>query len=280
MKLVANNKKARHDYFIEETYEAGIALTGTEIKSVRQGKVSIKESYAKISGEEVILHGMNISPYEQGNRFNVDPLRERKLLLHKREIRKLIGYTTDGIGFMEAAKEVDMDPVGKTMVVFGGGGAALSILAQAAIDGVKKIYVFNRKGKSWDNIEKKLPLFKEGTSCEIIMEEYANKEALKKALDEAYLLVNASSVGMAPNEDGCLIDDANLFHKGLNVFDIIYNPAETKLMKMAKEAGCNTANGKMMLLYQGAAAFTIWTEKTMPVDLVKEKVFPNSTTKQ
>ena len=94
MKLVANNKKARHDYFIEETYEAGIALTGTEIKSVRQGKVSIKESYAKISGEEVILHGMNISPYEQGNRFNVDPLRERKLLLHKREIRKLIGYTT------------------------------------------------------------------------------------------------------------------------------------------------------------------------------------------
>ena len=94
MKLVANNKKARHDFFIEETYEAGIALTGTEIKSVRQGKVSIKESYAKVEGEEVILYGMNISPYEQGNRFNVEPLRPRKLLLHKSEIRKLIGYTT------------------------------------------------------------------------------------------------------------------------------------------------------------------------------------------
>ena len=94
MKTVANNKKARHDYFIEETYEAGIALTGTEIKSVRQGKVSIKESYAKIENEEVILYGMNISPYEQGNRFNAEPLRSRKLLLHKREIRKLIGYTT------------------------------------------------------------------------------------------------------------------------------------------------------------------------------------------
>ena len=94
MKLVANNKKARHDYFIEETYEAGIVLTGTEIKSVRQGKVSIKESYAKIERGEVILHGMNISPYEQGNRFNTDPLRPKKLLLHKREIRKLIGYTT------------------------------------------------------------------------------------------------------------------------------------------------------------------------------------------
>ena len=94
MKLVANNKKARHDYFIEETYEAGIVLTGTEIKSVRQGKVSIKESFATIERGAVILHGMNISPYEQGNRFNTDPLRPKKLLLHKREIRKLIGYTT------------------------------------------------------------------------------------------------------------------------------------------------------------------------------------------
>lgn len=98
MKLVANNKKARHDYFIEETYEAGIELTGTEIKSVRQGKVSIKESYARIRDGEVFILGMNISPYEQGNRFNVDPLRPRKLLLHKREIRKLIGYQTlDGL---------------------------------------------------------------------------------------------------------------------------------------------------------------------------------------
>ena len=93
-KLVANNKKARHDYFIEETYEAGIVLTGTEIKSVRQGKVSIKESYAKVENGELILYGMNISPYEQGNRFNAEPLRPSKLLLHKQEIRKLIGYTT------------------------------------------------------------------------------------------------------------------------------------------------------------------------------------------
>ena len=94
IKIVATNKKARHDYFIEETYEAGIVLTGTEIKSVRQGKVSIKESYAKVENGELILYGMNISPYEQGNRFNAEPLRPRKLLLHKQEIRKLIGYTT------------------------------------------------------------------------------------------------------------------------------------------------------------------------------------------
>ena len=93
-KLVANNKKARHDFFIDETYEAGIVLTGTEIKSVRAGKVSIRESYAKIQNGEVVILGMNISPYEYGNRFNVDPLRPRKLLLHKKEIRKLIGLTS------------------------------------------------------------------------------------------------------------------------------------------------------------------------------------------
>ena len=93
-KLVANNKKARHDYFLEEIIEAGIALTGTEIKSVRAGKVSIKESYAKVDGGELISYGMHISPYKEGNRFNVDPLRPRKLLVHKREIRKMIGATT------------------------------------------------------------------------------------------------------------------------------------------------------------------------------------------
>lgn len=93
-KLVANNKKARHDYFLEEIIEAGIALTGTEIKSVRSGKVSIKESYAKVDNGELILYGMNISPYKEGNRFNVDPIRPRRLLVHKREIRKLIGATT------------------------------------------------------------------------------------------------------------------------------------------------------------------------------------------
>lgn len=92
-KLVAANKKARHDYFIEATYEAGIVLTGTEIKSVRAGKVSIKESYAKVENGELIIYGMHISPYEQGNRYNVEPLRPRKLLLHKKEINKLYGET-------------------------------------------------------------------------------------------------------------------------------------------------------------------------------------------
>ena len=89
--LIANNKKAYHDYFIEETYEAGIALHGTEVKSLRMGKCSIKESFVRIENEEVYIYGMHISPYEKGNIFNRDPLRVKKLLLHKSEIRKMKG---------------------------------------------------------------------------------------------------------------------------------------------------------------------------------------------
>ena len=91
IKLVANNKKAYFDYFIEDKYEAGVALHGTEVKSIRMGKCSIKESYIKIEDGEVFIYGMHISPYEKGNIFNKDPRRERKLLLHKKEIMKLFG---------------------------------------------------------------------------------------------------------------------------------------------------------------------------------------------
>lgn len=94
-KVVAQNKKARHDYFIEETYETGIVLQGTEIKSIRNGRVNLKDSFARVQNGEVFLHNMHVSPYEQGNRYNHEPLRTRKLLLHKREINKLIGYTKE-----------------------------------------------------------------------------------------------------------------------------------------------------------------------------------------
>ena len=91
MKLIANNKKAYHDYFIEDTYEAGISLAGTEVKSIRMGKCSVKESFIRIEKGEVWVYGMHISPYEMGNIFNKDPLRPKKLLLHKYEINKLLG---------------------------------------------------------------------------------------------------------------------------------------------------------------------------------------------
>jgi SsrA-binding protein len=98
-KVMASNRKARYEFFIEETNEAGLVLTGTEVKSIRQGKLNIKDSYASVENGEVYLYNLHISPYEQGNIYNVDPIRKRKLLLHKREIRKLFiaitqkGYT-------------------------------------------------------------------------------------------------------------------------------------------------------------------------------------------
>lgn len=94
-KVVAQNKKAFHDYFIEDTYEAGIVLQGTEIKSIRAGRCNLKDAYARIQNGEAFLYGMHVSPYEQGNRYNHDPLRERKLLLNKREIVKLYGDTKE-----------------------------------------------------------------------------------------------------------------------------------------------------------------------------------------
>ena len=97
-KLIAENRKAYHDYYIEERMEAGIELAGTEVKSIRQGKVNLGDSYAEVSNGELWLHSMHISPYEQGNRFNKDPLRDRRLLMHKREILRLFGIVRqDGL---------------------------------------------------------------------------------------------------------------------------------------------------------------------------------------
>ncbi len=95
IKIAAENRKARHDYHIHETFEAGIALTGTEVKSLRAGKANLKDSYARIDNGELMLHNMHISPYEQGNRFNHEPLRTRKLLMHRYEINKLVGQTRE-----------------------------------------------------------------------------------------------------------------------------------------------------------------------------------------
>lgn len=95
VKVVTDNRKARHDYHILETFEAGMELKGTEVKSLRQGKANLKDSYAHVTGGELFLSNMHVSPYEQGNRYNVDPLRDRKLLMHKKEIMTLLGKTKE-----------------------------------------------------------------------------------------------------------------------------------------------------------------------------------------
>ena len=119
-KIVANNKKAFHDYIIEDRFEAGIVLTGTEIKSIRKGSCSIKESYAKITNKgELVVTGMHIAPYEQGNRYNVDPLRVRTLLMHKKEINKLYGIVKTQQGLTLIPLSVYLDENGRCKVELG-----------------------------------------------------------------------------------------------------------------------------------------------------------------
>ncbi|MDS1030643.1 SsrA-binding protein SmpB [Bacillota bacterium LX-D] len=112
IKVVSENRKARHEYFIEETYETGLSLTGTEVKSLRAGKANLQDSFARIENNEVFIYNMHISPYEQGNRFNHDPKRTRKLLMHKSEIRRLIGKTKEK-GLTLVPLKIYFNPRGK-----------------------------------------------------------------------------------------------------------------------------------------------------------------------
>lgn len=185
----------------------------------------------------------------------------------------LKGYTTDGIGFMRAVKEDGKDIIGKKMTLLGAGGAAAAIMVQAALDGVAEIAVFNRRGAFFTRAERIIQTLEKETNCNLHLHDFSEPELLKKEIGESTILVNGTSVGMAPEEDGCLITDDSVFRKDLYVFDAIYNPEETLLLKKAKASGCETQNGLNMLLYQGAASFELWTGKEMPVDVIKQKYF-------
>lgn len=186
---------------------------------------------------------------------------------------KLIGHTTDGVGYMQALKEDHIDIIGKKITVLGAGGAASSIFVQAALDGVKEISIFSRHGHFFERAESIISVLKEKTNCCIHLYDFSDENILRKEISESVLLVNGTSVGMAPNEQNSIITDPSMFHKDLVVSDVIYNPRETALLKLAREAGCKTQNGLYMLLYQGAEAFRLWTGQTMPVELIKEKYF-------
>lgn len=187
---------------------------------------------------------------------------------------KLIGYNTDGIGYMTAVKDAGHDIIGRTITVLGGGGAATAICAQAALDGVKKIHIFSRRAsRYWERTQNLTRTINDTLPCEVCLHDQADTKALKQAVSESTLLLNATSVGMAPDTEASLITDSSMFRPDLIVSDIIYNPKETKLLRDAKHAGCQTFNGLYMLLYQGAEAFRLWTGHEMPVLHIKEKFF-------
>lgn len=185
----------------------------------------------------------------------------------------LKGYTTDGIGFMRSVEEEGQDIIGKKMTLLGAGGAAAAIMIQAALDGVAEISVFNIRDDFFSRAEGIIEKLTEKTNCKMHIYDFSDPEILRKEISESAILVNGTSIGMAPNTDRCIITDDTMLREDLFVFDVIYNPEETLLLKKAKKAGCKTANGLNMLLYQGAASFELWTGEKMPVDIIKEKYF-------
>lgn len=185
----------------------------------------------------------------------------------------LTAYTTDGVGFMRAVAENGVDIIGKKMTLLGAGGAATAILVQAALDGVEEINVFNIRDPFFERAEEIAAKLNERTDCKVTIHDFSDMEVLRKSIAESVILVNGTSVGMAPNTDRTMIEDTSMFRPDLFVFDVIYNPKETRLLREAKAAGCKTANGMYMLLYQGAASFKLWTGEDMPVEIIKEKYF-------
>lgn len=185
----------------------------------------------------------------------------------------LTGHTTDGVGYMMAAKDAGFDLIGKKMTLLGAGGAATAILVQAALDGLSEIHVFNIRDQFWNRTEALVEKLNNQTSCKVTLSDYSNPDDLNESILNSDILTNGTSVGMAPKVDNCIIKDTSVFRPELIVSDVIYNPQETLLLKMAREAGCPTFNGMYMLLYQGAESFKLWTGKEMPVDIIKEKYF-------
>lgn len=186
----------------------------------------------------------------------------------------LTGYTTDGTGYMRAVEDAGHNIIGKKMTLLGAGGASTSIFVQAALDGLSEISVFSRNASKFNNRARNIiERLKEYSSCKVNLYNLEDEALLRREISESAILTNGTSVGMAPDVDSSIINDTTVFHKDLIVSDIIYNPRETKLMKLAKEAGCPTFNGLYMLLYQGAEAFKIWTGQEMPVDIIKAKYF-------
>lgn len=182
----------------------------------------------------------------------------------------LTGHITDGVGFMTSLKEQGIDVIGKKMTIVGAGGAATAIEIQAALDGVAEISIFNRKDEFFSRAETTVKNINEKTSCKATLFDLADSDALRKEIEDSYIFVNATGVGMKPMEGQMIIPDASYLRKDLVVADVVYMPEKTKLLEEAEKMGCKWCNGLGMMLYQGAAAFKMWTGQDMPIEHIKD----------
>ncbi len=184
---------------------------------------------------------------------------------------RLIGHSTDGLGFMASVREAGLAMEGKNMTVLGTGGASASICVQAALDGVGEIFVFQRKSPSFERAAAFFERVNRETDSRITLWDLADTDRLRACLRDSVLLVNATSVGMGDDPRSPI--PVKLLYPELTVADIIYHPAATPLLTAAAQCGCRHFNGTSMLLYQGAAAFSLWTGQEMPVDEVRKICF-------
>ena len=182
----------------------------------------------------------------------------------------LTGHITDGIGYMSGLKDAGIDIIGKKMTIVGAGGAATAIQVQAALDGVKEISIFNRKDEFYERAQKTVKDINEKTNCKATLYDLEDLDKLKEEIASSYIFTNATGMGMKPLEGQTYIPDKSFLREDLIVTDVVYAPTETALLKMAKEVGCKTLNGFPMMLFQGAAAFKLWTNQDMPIEHVKE----------
>ncbi len=187
---------------------------------------------------------------------------------------KLIGHMTDGEGFVSNLRDHGIEIAGKKITVAGGGGAATAIQVQCALDGAREISIFNMKdaffGRTLETVEK---IKKEKPDCKVQAFDLADEKKMTEEIASSDIFVNATIVGMKPMEQESVVKDVSALHQGLVVCDAVYNPKETRLLREAKEAGCTCISGEGMLLWQGVAAFKLYTGQEMPIQEVKELFF-------
>src|SRR5476651_649614 len=182
----------------------------------------------------------------------------------------LTDYNTDGTGHIRALKESGFDIKGKTMVLVGSGGAATAIAAQADIGGIKEIKLFNRKDEFYEKAAAFAKRVNDNTNCTVSVWDLADQHRFREDIAGADILTNGTKVGMKPLENQCVVSDKSMLRPELLVSECVYNPHNTQLLTMAKEAGCKTVEGYGMLLWQGAEQFKLWTGKEFPLDFIKK----------
>ena len=182
---------------------------------------------------------------------------------------RLTGTSTDGEGFMAACADAGIDLIGRKVTLLGAGGAGTAVAMQMGLDGVAELSIFNRDDAFWPRAEANAARLNERTGCRAAAYRLEDTDRLRAEIASSMALVNATSAGFGKQAGLCALPDASLLRPDLVVADVIYVPEKTVLLEMAERAGCRTMNGLGMMLYQGAAAFKLWTGRDMPIAAVK-----------